>query len=46
VNNIILWGVTSCVIINVSKDLAAFFFRVEQLDVQERRNVFANVGTE
>jgi hypothetical protein len=35
-----------CIIIKVSKDLAACFFRVEQSDVQERRNIFANVGTE
>jgi len=43
VNNIILWGVASCIIIKVSKDLAACFFRVEQSDVQEMGNIFANV---
>jgi len=42
-NNVILWGVTSCIIIKVSKDLATCFFRVEQSDVQERRNIFANI---
>jgi len=43
VNNFILWGVKSCIVIKVSKDLAACFFRVEQLNVQERRNIFANI---
>lgn len=40
VNIIILWGVTSCIIFKVSKDLAACFFRVEQSDVEGRRDIF------
>jgi hypothetical protein len=41
-------GVTSCSlveIIKISKDPAAFVFRIEHSDVQENNSIFANIET-